>query len=493
MGEAAEPAVQGRATTTTQPPGSPQRIGTPTNKPKYRVKALDIWVDDERVGRLTRERSAPGEDVFRFVYERGDLPESKAISLTLPTSSQSYRDKRLFSAFQRNIPEMNLRMFPAWSHREFLLDQMGVLAAAGNRNLSHFRIAAPDQRPEEAHPLHLNWSDLNDRGASGSEHFTRMVNEVAHIPGVDGVQPKLLARIGEDNLPHDPKIRTLRLDTHLIKIASKPSFSGMPVAEWCALKAAAASGLSTPDARLSWDGELLAVARFDLQRDKQGRIIGSHCVEELCQLTNRTSEEKYDVDAEEMAEVVSNLHHRLDSSPERDTHDLFRLIVFHHAIQNGDAHMKNFAMMYHRPGSPARLSPVYDVLTTTPFSYPEDELGNIAPIEDHSAFLVNGTQYWRSWADLLTFAERSCNLARPQALEIMREVGESVRDCLATVTACSSHYECFSRVGPQIGEIWDRNTQSLLRHVDGVQRRLGLQPPRDESAQIVESGTRLSD
>jgi serine/threonine-protein kinase HipA len=64
---------------------------------------------------------------------------------------------------------------------------------------------------------------------------------------------------------------------------------------------------------------------------------------------------------------------------------LFTLIVINCALRNGDAHLKNFGIVYDDVQGEARLAPVYDLVTTSVY-LPKDSL----------ALTLNGTTRWPS-------------------------------------------------------------------------------------------------
>jgi len=59
---------------------------------------------------------------------------------------------------------------------------------------------------------------------------------------------------------------------------------------------------------------------------------------------------------------------------------LFTLIALNCAIRNGDAHLKNFGVLYDSVRGDAHLPPVYDLVTTTVY-LPRDQM----------ALTLNGT------------------------------------------------------------------------------------------------------
>ena len=66
-----------------------------------------------------------------------------------------------------------------------------------------------------------------------------------------------------------------------------------------------------------------------------------------------------------------------------DLEKLFTLIALNCALRNGDAHLKNFAIIYDDVLGEARLAPVFDLVTTAVY-LPKDSM----------ALTLNGTRKW---------------------------------------------------------------------------------------------------
>ena len=66
-----------------------------------------------------------------------------------------------------------------------------------------------------------------------------------------------------------------------------------------------------------------------------------------------------------------------------DLERLFTLIVLNCALRNGDAHLKNFGIVYDDVNGEARLAPAYDVVTTSVY-LPSDSM----------ALTLNGSTRW---------------------------------------------------------------------------------------------------
>ena len=88
---------------------------------------------------------------------------------------------------------------------------------------------------------------------------------------------------------------------------------------------------------------------------------------------------------------------------ERRFGKIFTLIALNCALRNGDAHLKNFGIVYDDVLGEARLAPVYDLVTTSVY-LPKDSM----------ALTLNGPTRWASAKDLQRFGETrmGCTPAR---------------------------------------------------------------------------------
>ena len=77
-----------------------------------------------------------------------------------------------------------------------------------------------------------------------------------------------------------------------------------------------------------------------------------------------------------------------------DMERLFILIVLNSALRNGDAHLKNFGIIYDDVQGEARLAHVYDLATTSVY-FPKDSL----------ALTLNGSTKWPTSKELRKLGE----------------------------------------------------------------------------------------
>lgn len=151
----------------------------------------------------------------------------------------------------------------------------------------------------------------------------------------------------------------------------------VPRNEFAIMSLARAVGVDVPDIRLLHRDELdglpgrmwpnseewaYAVRRFD--RTSDGSRSRIH-IEDFAQVRDKYARDKY----QSTFETVAALSYRgrdVDSLRESA-----RRIAFSVVVGNGDAHLKNWSLIY-RDGRTPALSPVYDLVSTVPYA-PSDE------------------------------------------------------------------------------------------------------------------------
>lgn len=162
--------------------------------------------------------------------------------------------------------------------------------------------------------------------------------------------------------------------TALIAKFHSPEYPGLPECEFATMTWAQATGLHTPDFSLrkvsdfdqipeemnTGDGSVFVIDRFD--RTLNGRI---H-MEDFGQILDRPpGDSQYQGSYEELGSVLRWI------AP-ASAAEFLRSVVFHVIAGNGDAHLKNFSVIY--PDSRnAELSPAYDIVSTVLYLPPGRE------------------------------------------------------------------------------------------------------------------------
>src|SRR6202021_2670463 len=100
-----------------------------------------------------------------------------------------------------------------------------------------------------------------------------------------------------------------------------------------------------------------------------------------------------------------------------DTEKLFTLIALNCALRNGDAHLKNFGIVYDDVLGEARLAPVYDLVTTSVY-LPKDRL----------ALTLNGTTDWPTAKELRRLGETRAGGTPSKIKQLLERIAEAVQE-----------------------------------------------------------------
>ena len=101
-------------------------------------------------------------------------------------------------------------------------------------------------------------------------------------------------------------------------------------------------------------GNLAYVTRR-IDRTKKGKL----AMEDMCQLTERLTEDKYHGSYEQIGKAIQ----KHSVTPGLDVVNFFELVLFSFLTGNADMHLKNFSLL-EQPGLGMTLSPAYDLVNT---------------------------------------------------------------------------------------------------------------------------------
>jgi serine/threonine-protein kinase HipA len=315
----------------------------------------------------------------------------------------------LLPIFEMNLPEgvlrerLRLQFAKATGH----FDSLDLLTIVGRTQLGRLRYSAPGTTIEEEVPLQPVAEIL--RAQRDGDLFTYLLETFAQYSGVSGIQPKVLIR--DDSAGVQRRSPRVLGATHLVKLWEADEYPELAANEFACLEAARLAGLEVPSAELSESGMALVVARFDLRDDGAYRGL-----EDFCVLNGYNTDEKYRGSYE--TSVVRRLNEFVSpGEAPRALRDLFRLCVLNCAVRNGDAHLKNFAVIYDDPTGLVRLAPVYDVVTTSVY-LPKDAL----------ALTLKGSTRWPNRKTLREFGVERCELKPRDVQQIFEQTADAMSD-----------------------------------------------------------------
>lgn len=383
---------------------------------------LEIYTNGSLAGALSLE----GRD-YSFSY----LAHNPAnfVSLTMPVRNKSYLYPKnsLHPIFDMNMPEGYL--FEVL--KEFLkkdvdkLDDLTLLGALAPNIVGRLTYKATDGAQIDDVKKEYLLDELLD---SKADIFTELLYAFLSRSAVSGVQPKVLATLTDK----------IKLDTkeYIVKSYGK-EFPYLCENEYFCMLTAKKAGLVTPNFYLSNNKRLLIVEKFT-NTTEGGKNIA---FEEACVLQGKNKSEKYSGSYEQLAKTIKTF-----VAPENlaySMEQLYRSIILSFLMRNGDAHLKNFGILYFDGALDTVLSPAYDIVTTTAYIR-----------KDKPALTLGGKKIWWDKKTLTEFGRIYCNQTPKTATDIYDECADAVSKGVLELEDYMAQHPDFESVGRMMAASW---------------------------------------
>jgi len=399
---------------------------------------IRVWTDSAEAGLLDHS----GDRGSTFVY----LPETigmRAVSVTMPVRLASW-DVRfgLAPIFEMNIPEgvLRERLRLAFAKATGTFDDFDLLGIVGRSQVGRIRYTGQKEKLEEDVPFQSVDEILERR--RGGDLFRYLMERFASFSGISGVQPKVLVRDENAFSAHRKDARlsqSYRGATHIVKFWEPNEFPQLAANEYFCLKVAERCGLDVPRFSLSEDASALVIDRFDLRLDGTYRGF-----EDFCVLNAKRTDQKYSGSYETS---ILKRFQQFANSPHvyADLEKLFTLIALNCALRNGDAHLKNFGILYDDVLGEARLAPVYDLVTTAVY-LPKDSM----------ALTLNGSTRWPTAKELQRLGETRAAGTPALIRNILGRITEAIHSTSADVSVYMKEHPDFADIGEGLLNEWGK-------------------------------------
>jgi len=386
------------------------------------LASLAVWNGGNKTGILGQNEG------YFFNYLPNDTPLEHLVSLTMPYRMQSWISERsLHPIFQMNVPEGALREAIRSAFAKLLVvDDIALLRITGGNQIGRNRFSLPDsdipsvnEKPESLEEI-LTYPDA-------VELFNELVARHAAHSGISGVQPKVIVEATDR--------ATVTASSYIVK-SWGDDFPQLAANEYFCMTAAKLAGLAVPDFSLSENGRLFVMQRFDTT--ETGENIG---FEDFCSLQGLGTDRKYQSTYERAARTIKDFVSPEHLSSART--QFFATLVLSTMVRNGDAHLKNFGVLYRHPQGPVTLAPVYDIVSTTAYLH-----------NDIPALHLAGTKKWWPQKTLVGFAQQALSIPQRQATQIIARVAEAVSEAASLIPPYIKDHPDFEEVGGRMLSIW---------------------------------------
>ncbi len=338
------------------------------------MQKIDVKVLHEKMGELSFERE---HNHYVFNYTKKGAP----ISLIMPYRSSSYIWKnRLHPIFDMNMPEGYLfEILKQFISKEYgYIDDFLTFSylCANIQSRLHYESWFAHNNIASFHLADILQNDTKDT-------FSKLVHTYLSKNAISGVQPKSLALLKDKE--------SLSTKEYIIKTWGE-EYEQLALNEYFCLKTIEKAGVTIANIQLSKNNRFLVVERFNYNK-KREEFLG---FEEILTLLGKNKEEKYKGSYENVARTI----YTITTNKQESMRSFYTLVVMNYLLKNGDAHLKNFGILYTNDFKEIYFSPVYDVVTTMVYYY-----------KDRPALTMFGKKLWFGKKELLKFGVQECHLS----------------------------------------------------------------------------------
>jgi serine/threonine-protein kinase HipA len=372
------------------------------------MKVLELTLQGELVGYVAGYQN--WQNVLSFADEFKQNSDRPTFSLTTHPDfphaeqflSESHaKNQRLYPILSNLLPEGSLRELIAQGLKVHPDNEFNILSYLGD-DLPGALVARP-MTPDEV-PDSLLCKHENAKAVAFEQDFFALQGRENKF-SLAGVQMKfsMKEKDGRYNLSQGDA-----LGDWIIKTPST-KHKDVPLNEYTAMKLASLAGVEVPDMKLvdldkldnlpqinlPNEKQAFAIKRFDrnaLPTDGQDERVH---MEDFAQVLVKYPHEKYNAGNYEQ---IGRVLYAFSGNGVADVQQFARRLLVNILLANGDAHLKNWSLLYSDRITP-RLSPAYDIVTTS--VYFENER--------HFALNLGKTKAWydMSYQNFQRWAEKS--------------------------------------------------------------------------------------
>ena len=176
--------------------------------------------------------------------------------------------------------------------------------------------------------------------------------------------------------------------------------------------------------------------------------------EDFCVLNGLPTADKYKGSYE--TRLFKRAHQFIDiAQHQRALEILFKLFVLNCAIRNGDAHLKNFGIVYTDVMGPTELAPVYDLVSTQPY-IPKDPM----------ALTLSGSTNWPDRKALTLLGQTRCDLSSQTINRIFEETADALSKIAPDVVTYFKNAAVHPDIGDRLLAAWQAGIQHSLGFAD---------------------------
>lgn len=318
------------------------------------VRKLDVFRGDKLVGVLIDETP------LRFIYAEPVLVHgNEPISPAMGLGQAEYAGEVVEAFFENLLPEAGIRELLKLKYQ--VSSTFGMLMAIGGDTAGNLTLLPYGKLPEAPQYEKISWEEIAESFRDPNKTLPSGKTEDGIRISLAGAQKKISILVRADG-PYQPLVSSP--STHILK----PDIKGIngvwssAINETFVMKLASSLKLGVAEVEYEPIVKACLVKRYDRITNNDGSIKRLSQLD-LCQLDGKLSTVKYESDGgPSLARCCQLL--RDNGVPASDMKRLMQWVFFNLFVGNNDSHAKNLSI-YFLPGEGVKLTPFYDLLSTS--------------------------------------------------------------------------------------------------------------------------------
>ena len=336
-------------------------------------------------------------DNRRFIIDYSDFDIKNSISLSLPNTQKIYLYDYKFPPFIESfLPEGYLyEIFKNILSKEYgRVDDYLIFSLLCTNIQSRIQFESELKSTVEFPIFSIEEIINND----SNDTFNNLLQQFLTKNAIGGVQPKTIAVLRDKE----------KLDTkeYIVKTWGQ-EYQDLALNEYFCLSVAKKARIKTANVTLSKNNKFLVVEKFTFKDD--GSALG---FEEILSLMNKNKDSKYDGSYEQVAKII----YSYSTNKKESMIAFYKTVVVNYLVKNGDAHLKNFGLLFDDDFKNIYYSPAYDIVNTVVYIH-----------KDKPALMLNGKKIWWNKDILIKFGQKNCLLSKRESTKYYDECIEALK------------------------------------------------------------------
>ena len=374
---------------------------------------IDIYLKDTPIATFTQDKRS-------YLIDYQNLEIQNSIALSLPNSKKFYTYEYRFPPyFETFLPEGYLyEIFKNILTKEYgYIDDYLIFSKLAPNIQSKVSFKSDFSK------LDFDFLDIENIIENDSnDTFKKLLDTFLNKNAISGVQPKTVALLKNKE--------TLHIKEYIIKTWGE-EYPNLAENEYFCLKSCQKAGIEIPNITLSKNKKFLIVENFIFHEDQ---TLG---FEEILSLQDKNRDNKYDGSYEQVAKTI----YQFSTQKKESLRTYYKVVVMNYLLKNGDAHLKNFGLLFDEGFRHIWFSPAYDVVNTTSYIY-----------QDKPALMMHGKKVWFDKASLVTFGMKHCLLTQKEADIFYKECVAAVKESITEIESYIVDNPEFKTVGTRMIE-----------------------------------------